>query len=200
MIIALITGRMGVGKSQILADLKSRSYEVFQADEVVQSLLEPQSPCFDDLCKIFGSEVLNAQGKMNKKQIAHEIFNHPEKKQKMEQILHPFVKKEFEKFAEEQKKRQVQVVFYEVPLLSRKIIEGRFDFIILVQSPQDLVIERLKQKGIEESQIRLRWKSQASDQELKDLVDFVLINDGDMDHLKKQVDLFLLEIQNKYLK
>ncbi len=191
MVTVLITGRMGSGKSQILDFIKSKGYNVFEADHFVRDLLESQSPCFKTLVDLLGPSFL-AKGSFDRRILAQELFQNTDKLKEVEKVIHPLVQEGFKNFVEEQKKKGKEVVFYEMPLLSREAIQDRFDYVILARCPKKLSLKRLKKKGFKEREIYLRWNNQAEEERVLDLVDFIILNNGDLKFLKQQMEKVLL--------
>ena len=69
MIIVLVTGSMGAGKSSVIAYLKAKACSVFQADAKAKELLNPGSPCYSRLKKLFSEEqgFVHPNGEFDKK-------------------------------------------------------------------------------------------------------------------------------------
>ena len=102
----LITGQMGVGKSQLLHLLKTKAYPVFSADETAKNLLSPESPCYNEIKNLFPDPDLYQQdGQFHKKKLARFIFKNPEKKKALEQIIHPRARGLFQEFIKEESKK-----------------------------------------------------------------------------------------------
>lgn len=193
MLLALITGSMGSGKSTTAGFLKARSCPVFQADAYSKKLLKIQSPCYDSLKRLFGGQCLSPSGDFDRKKLAKEVFKSVEKRKAMEAIIHPLVRESFKKFLEKQKKRGEKRVFYEIPLISRDIFNS-FDKRILLTCPKDIKKKRLMQKGWDLKDIESRWAVQIPESEIRDKVDFVIDNSGDLKSLSAKVDEILLSI------
>lgn len=190
--IVLVTGRMGAGKTTVLKLLDKKKWPVFQADLVAKSFWKDQSPCFSKLKAILGTS-LNHQS-IDFFKIGKILFSNPSMLKQVENIIHPLVQKEFQKFLEEQKKLKETFVFYEMPPI-QKIDKKRFSFIILVDAKKKFIIERLKQKGFLEKDIQFRLGYQIKPKELLQFADFVLYNNKGIDFLKQQLNLCLDSLQ-----
>jgi len=189
----LITGRMGVGKSTLLALLKNKGFPVFKADEAAKKLLEGKSPCYREIKKLFPeSHLYQTNGEWNKKNLASLIFNRPDKKEALEQIIHPQVKKMFKQF--KQKNKGHSLIFYEAPLLSTKLLNS-FDCSILVVSLKELQEGRLLKQGWTRKEIRERLSSQLKEKEFQDKVDFIIENKKTKKNLETQIDNVLQHLK-----
>ena len=189
-----VTGQIGAGKSTILQTLHEKNHPVCRADDMAQSLLNQNSPCHKVLNNLFGSEFLLKTGEWNRKALAQEIFQNPEKRRKMEEIIHPFVQKEFENFVSQWKARGASLVFYELPLIAPNINHHRFNFIIFVKTNIRLTTQRLLKKGLSREDIERRNKTQQPYSHLIKTADFIIHNEGSLLELKKKTEKVLKQI------
>lgn len=88
-----ITGGVGAGKSAVLEYLSAR-YEarVIQADQAGHRLMEPQGPCYEPVLRLFGNEVLDSEGRLDRKAIGKKAFGDGELLSRLDGIIHPAVK------------------------------------------------------------------------------------------------------------
>ena len=191
----LITGRMGVGKSELIAFLKKKSYPVFIADEVAKKLLHPENSCYKRLKKLFlDPHFYQKDGSFHKKKLAQVLFKNPEKKKAMEQIIHPKVRELFKEYVK--KESQSPYLFYEAPLISKGILKS-CDFSILVISPYEKQKERLLKLGWSYEEIKERWEAQIPDTEIRKEVDFIIENKKDKLYMQKQLLVFLEKLKKE---
>ena len=198
MLIVLVTGSMGSGKSSAMALLEAKPYPVFKADDQVRELLKPESPCYHRLKPLFGEACFSgAKGEGDRKKLAQEIFSHPAKRKAVEAIIHPLVQESFKKFIEDQKKQSPnKPVFYEAPLISDDIFDS-FDKRVLLMCPKDIQKRRLIRKGWTDKEIEERWAVQIPESEIIDKMDFVIDNSGDLKSLNIKVNKMLCSLTAK---
>ena len=190
----LITGSMGSGKSSVLNYLEKKDYPVFRADAQAKKFLNPDSPCYTELRKLFPDQnFLNSKGEFDRQKLAKQIFKDKEKKQALESLIHPLVQKAFKSFVLFQKDKDL--IFYEAPLLSKKLI-SRFDKSILLLCSENVKKSRLIKKGWKETELEARWAAQLPDSEVLDKVDFVLDNEKDLNQTYRQVETILRTLKN----
>jgi dephospho-CoA kinase len=79
-------------------------------------------------------------------------------------------------------------MIYEIPLLVETDAARKFDFVITVEADEELRISRLLSRGMFISDIKARLANQVPSQARIDLADAVIHNDGDEDHLLRQVE------------
>jgi dephospho-CoA kinase len=114
------------------------------------------------------------------------IFKDAEAKRKLESIVHPFVRREFEEAVASLKSDEVLV--YEIPLLVETGAQDRFDIVITVESDLEDRIARLRQRGMHISEIEGRIAAQATREQRVEVADFLIENDGSEDELLRQVE------------
>ncbi len=79
-------------------------------------------------------------------------------------------------------------MIYEIPLLVETDAAGKFDFVITVEADEELRISRLLSRGMFISDIKARLANQAPAEKRIAIADAVIRNDGDDDHLLRQVE------------
>ena len=133
----------------------------------------------------FGEEIL-ANGDINRKALAEIIFSDPAAKRDLEDIIHPRVQKLFAQAVIDNE--PAGNLIYEIPLLVETDAANKFDFVVTVEADEELRIERLLARGMFISDIKARLANQAPSQARIDIADAVIVNDGDEDHLLRQVE------------
>ena len=180
-----LTGGIGSGKSlaaEYFADLGAR---VIDADQLARTAIEPGSSGFDEVVAEFGDSLLK-NGDIDRRALGELIFKDPQLKAKLEAIIHPRVRKEFE--AAVASISEGQTLVYEIPLLFETGGATRFDTIITVEADMDIRIERLHKKGLQLSEISARIAAQATREQRGSIADFVIENNGSQDDLLRKVE------------
>lgn len=182
-----ISGTIGSGKSTVLNYLKTKGYKVFSCDEYNAFLLKEGNEGYLKVRETF-PEVFN-NNELDKKKLSSIIFNSETQKNKLENIMHPLIIKEM--------LRQIQendFIICEVPLLFEQNLEKYFDVSILVVCDEQAAIERLRNRGFNESQAKERIRNQLSVSEKKQRADEIIYNNRSLEDLYLQVD----KVINKY--
>ena len=96
MIIIGITGSIGMGKTTVSKMLRVLKIPVFDSDKKVKEILEKNYDIIEKISKIWPETVLyNQKQKQIKKDVlSNKIFKSKNDKKKLEEIIHPIVKKE----------------------------------------------------------------------------------------------------------
>src|SRR5205823_3993938 len=91
-----LIGGIGAGKSFVAAELAARGAFVVDADQVGHALLQ-QSPARDLIYARFGDDVLDPAGLIDRGALGTIVFEHPSARADLEAILHPRMRKTFER-------------------------------------------------------------------------------------------------------
>jgi len=180
-----LTGGIGAGKSTVAQFFSELGANVVDADHLARVAIERGSEGFDEVVARFGQSILS-NGDINRKALAEIIFSDPDLKRDLEAIIHPRVQKLFAQAVIDNE--PAGNLIYEIPLLVETDAAKKFDFIVTVEADEELRIERLLARGMFISDIKARLANQAPSQARIDIADAVIVNDGDEDHLLRQVE------------
>lgn len=180
-----LTGGIGSGKSLAAQFFSQLGALVIDADQLARSAIERGSEGFDEVLLRFGDTVLK-NGDIDRVALGQIVFENPEAKKDLEEIIHPRIRAEFEEAVASLNPGQIMV--YEIPLLVETNAADRFDFIITVESNAELRKQRLRARGMFHSDIEKRMASQATQEQRRAIADCVLTNDGSEDDLLRQVE------------
>ena len=185
MVVIALTGGIGAGKSTVAQFFSELGANVVDADQLARIAIERGSEGFDEVIARFGQEILS-NGDIDRKALAAIIFSDPAAKSALEAIIHPRVQALFAQ-ARAENDPSIRMI-YEIPLLVETDAAKKFDFIVTVEADEELRIARLLERGMFISDIKARLANQASSQSRTSIADAVITNDGDEDHLLRQVE------------
>ena len=216
-----VTGGIGSGKSEVLRYL-SEAYgaECIQLDAAGRQLLEIGGACYGGARELFGEEAVREDGSLDRGVIARMMFADPEKKRALESMIHPAVKKEALRFAEECRaraaaRRERAEVAAEpeqgdgtsaVPSLcvieAALLIEDHYDEICdelwYIYADESVRAERLREtRGYTDERIAQSFAAQLTDAEFRARAAFVIDNSGDFEETRRQIDAYLKEKSHK---
>ena len=180
-----LTGGIGSGKSLAAQFFSQLGALVIDADQLARSVIERGSEGFDEVLLRFGDTVLK-NGDIDRVALGQIVFENPQAKKDLEEIIHPRIRAEFEEAVASLNPGQIMV--YEIPLLVETNAADRFDFVITVESDAELRKQRLRARGMFHSDIEKRMASQATEEQRRAIADCVLTNDGSEDELLRQVE------------
>lgn len=179
-----LSGVMGAGKSSVIAVLKEAGIPVFDCDEINAQLLRPEEAGHAALLERYGSRFIDAKGEIDRQALSDHMFETTEGRREVEAILHPLIK---QRLQEEMAHCGSETAVAEVPLLFECGWQDAFDETWVVAADEDILIARLKGRGVSEQEARRRLAAQMSQEEKIALCDVVLYNNADRESLKRQV-------------
>jgi dephospho-CoA kinase len=186
-----LTGGIGAGKSTVAALLASYGAVVVDADALARAAVAPGTPGLASVVAEFGPGVLSADGSLDRTALAAVAFADPDRLAALNAIVHPEVARlSAEVIAG---LPGAALVVYDVPLLVENDLQGAYDYVIVVDAPEDAQIARLTgQRQMTVEQARERIAAQASRERRRAVADVVIDNpgthaDGDRSALELQV-------------
>ena len=186
-----LTGGIGSGKSFIAQIIEHMGYPVYYSDTRSKELTKSNPTIKMGLISLFGEQVYE-ENQLNSELIASKIFNDDELRTKVNELIHPMVRKDFENWTLNQKSA---LVFNEAALLFETGAFKNFDATILVCAPLELKIKRVtKRENCSREDVLERMSKQWSDEEKLKLVDHSIFNDN-----QTPVLVQLEEVINKLL-
>jgi dephospho-CoA kinase len=190
-----LTGGIGSGKSTVAALLRQRGAVVVDADVIARQVVEPKTPALAALVDRFGEQILDSNGKLDRAKLAELAFATEESRRALEAITHPAINEEFT--------RQMltappdAIVICDVPLLaeSDQARNRGYPVVIVVESPIEVRLDRLEQRGITREDAWRRISAQASDEERRELATILIDNSGDLSALTERVGQVATELE-----
>ena len=171
-----LTGGIGSGKSFVATIFSSIGIPIYSSDIEAKKLMTESNTVVKGIKSIFGPQAYLKDGTLNKKLITSLIFTDKDKLERINQVVHPAVRKDFRKWANQQ--GNVPYVINEAALFIENGNYQNFDLLISVLSPMELRIQRLQIRDqIKRSEILLKINNQSSDQEKIAKSDYLVYND-----------------------
>jgi dephospho-CoA kinase len=169
-----ITGGIGTGKSTVSKILIALGYPVYFSDDRAKWLMENNQQLVADLTRLIGDETYIA-GKLNRSFIAEKLFSNSQLRAKINQLVHPVVRHDFNVWADSQ---QAPLLFQESALLVETGAYQLFDALIVVTAPLEQRIKRIQKRDeISINEINLRLTNQLAESEKIAVADYVISND-----------------------
>ena len=193
-----LTGNIGSGKSLAASYFKELGAYIIDADLISRQLVLPHQPAWEEIVDKFGEEYLNPDKTLNRSKLAVEVFQSDKKRHSLEVILHHRVIAEEKKiYLARQKIEPKAVVIIDSALLIESQNYKNVAKVIIVQSTQELQIQRVMSRDGESFAFaKNRLKSQMSLEEKLNCADYVLYNTSSRDQLKSQVHRLHSELKD----
>ncbi len=190
-----LTGGIGTGKSTVSKYLREHNFAIVDADLISREVVEPGKPLLKELEDAFGSEIINADGSLNRKGLAAIVFNDVEQRKLMDSIMHKEILAEMRRCMEAYMEQgSYQGVIIDAPLLFEIGLEKWCGQVWLVTAELGVRIERVcARDNAKPEEVEARIRNQMSDDEKKKLSDVILDNSGTLENLHKQLAELLTE-------
>lgn len=189
-----LTGPSGAGKSEVADLLHRYGIAVIDADAVYHALLLPPSPCLDELCARFGSEILNTDGTLNRPHLGSIVFSDPAALADLNAIAHRYVMQDIRASLGNYKRLGARAVVIDAPQLFEAGADALCDTVISVLAAKETRIARIMARdGIDSESAARRIDAQKSDAFFREHSNHVIENDGARDTLTSAVRALLVE-------
>jgi dephospho-CoA kinase len=189
MIVVALTGGIASGKTTVGQMFAEEGALVIDFDALSRAVVEPQKPAWHEIVHTFGKRILRTDGAIDRNRLGRIVFSDPEKRKKLEQIVHPRVLNAYEEQIRRiREKNRQAIVVADVPLLMETRIEARFEKVIVVYAPPESQRMRLLQRnGSSRRSARDRLASQMPLEEKVRDADFVIDNGASLEETRHQV-------------
>jgi dephospho-CoA kinase len=180
-----LTGGIASGKTTVANLLADLGVPLIDTDLIARELVEPGQPSLAAVVGAFGPDILDADGRLDRRRLRTRIFADPSARQRLEAILHPAIRAELERrSATAGGPYQVLVI----PLLTEGKRRDHVDRVLLVDAPEELQVQRLMLRdGVTPEQARASLDAQATRAERLAMADDVVRNTGSADELRDKV-------------
>lgn len=188
MMVVGVTGGIGSGKSTVCKHLEARGATVFYADDVARDLMVSNPDVKEHIVRVFGPEAYLDADSLDRKYLADRVFSSVEDRAAINRIVHPAVGKAFRQFVKQARKEGARLVVKEAALLLDNDTSD-LDVILVIDTPKETRIERIATRdGFSREDIDARMAGQMSPVKMVKLADYVVLNGGTIEELKKAVD------------
>jgi len=190
-----IIGGIASGKSTVAREFGKRGCAVISADAIAHELLQ-EKPVRDEIVGLFGPEILDAGGQIDRRKLAEIVFADEKKLAALNKVIHPRVLKRTEELISQYNLgTHTQAIVLDVPLLIEVGWAGRCDRLIFVQCDRQRRAERAARAGLlDEREIEIREKFQISLDKKAKLADNTIDNNSDFSTLVRQINEIFSDI------
>ena len=188
-----ITGGIGSGKSVVSRMLDIMGVPVYDCDTRAKEMMVHDTLVVAELKRMFGEECYNEDGSLNRNYIASCIFTDKENIKRVNGLVHPLIKADFNRWACEQ---NVPLVAVETAILYESGMIDAVDKVLVVWAGRETAIERtMARSGMSRVQVESRMDNQMSADDLLLLSDYSICNDKGIPVMGQLVSL-LEELKN----
>ena len=188
-----LTGGIGSGKSLAGEFFKSKNIDVIDADDLAQNALDREGEGYKKFLDIFGETFLDENSEIDRKALRKYIFQNPEMKNKLEEIVHPIVQNGILNFINNSNSIYRIII---VPLIAETNSSSFYDRVLAIDCKKEIQIERAsKRDNSNEEQILKIIQSQASSEDRNKIANDVVENNDTRDKFLMNLE----DIHKKYL-
>jgi dephospho-CoA kinase len=196
MLVVGLTGGIASGKSTVSSFLREAGIPVICADELARKAVERGSPGLEQIRRVFGDEVLDEDGNLDRKVVGTIVFDDEAKRKALESIIHPRVAEEEQRILRELEGQGNSIAVVDVPLLYETGWQNHFDLVVVVYVPRNDQEERLMSRDrISREEAVARIGAQMPIQKKKEIADRIVDNTGDLAHTYAQVQRLVEELR-----
>ncbi len=177
-----LTGGIASGKSTISRALGEMGARIIDADLLAREALMPGTETYRATVKLFGRRILSSDGRIDRKALGDIVFRNPEKRVRLEGVVHPEVfRREAEIMDEITKSEPDALVIFDAALLIESGVWRRMDGLIVVWCRKETQVDRLiKNCRLKPEEAVLRVEAQMPLDEKKKYASWIIDNDGDV--------------------
>ncbi len=188
MLVIGLTGGTGSGKTEVARILQKRGGIIVSGDQIGKEVVEKNPQVLKKLVKVFGREILNKDGKLNRRKLGSLAFSSEKNQERLNRIVHLQLLKELRKRIAHARKSESNGKFFVVDaaLITEWGIEKELDMTVLVASPVKLRLQRLIKQGLNRKEAQDRIRRQLSDAQRRRKADYVIKNDGSLKKLRQK--------------
>jgi dephospho-CoA kinase len=187
-----LTGGIASGKTTVAELLKTRGFEVLDADSLGHDLMQPGQAAYDDIVREFGNAVLGPDASVDRAKLGAIVFADAEKRAALNRILHPRILDAVQRwFVSLDLPGGPEFAFVEAALLVEAGYRSILDRLIVCWSRAEQQIERLLMRGLSAEQARLRLAAQMPAEEKRRAADDVIDCSGSLEETERQVEKLL---------
>ena len=185
-----ITGGVGAGKSTVL-DFLAEKYQayVMKADEIGHLVMEPGQECYEPVIALFGKQIIKDDKTIDRRQVSDVVFSHPDMLERLNEIIHPAVKRYIRRQLELKRQQGQKICVVEAALHQEDHYQEFFDTIWYIHTEQEIRIRRLMEnRGYTREKSISIIASQAPEEFFRANADYVVVNNTDLKETWQQIE------------
>lgn len=175
--VAGLTGQTGSGKSTVAEIFKSNGVCVIDCDALARTVVEKGSPVLLKLAELFGNDVINGDGTLNRRLLAQRAFASEEKTALLNSVTHPAITALARELTAKAEKDGVKIVMLDAPVLFASELINDCRAVVCVCAPKEQRAARLAVRdGITQGEIERRMSAQPDEKYYRDNSDIIIEN------------------------
>ena len=187
-----ITGGIGSGKSTVAEIIEEFGYPVYYSDDLAKEIVNNYAELQLKIRALLGDEAYDASGRYDRAFVAQKVFDNVNQLNQLNSLIHPAVKKDFERWVEDQDET---FLFKETALLFELKLHEACDRSILVTADDEIRIRRVMERDNKTTgQVQAIINRQMPENEKAAMADFVIFNNEGFAELRNATNLVLKQL------
>jgi len=191
-----LTGGIATGKSTVTKMFQGINIPVIETDEIARDLLKKGTEGYEEVVSTFSKSILLTNNEINRKKLALIVFANPQRREKLNSIIHPRVKSIVKTEIQKHKELGTKTIVLDVPLLFETNFVNLVDKTIVVYTTFNKQVERLMERErIDKDYAMLKINAQMPLNRKVDLADYVIDNSASILSTKKAFNKIIEELE-----
>lgn len=184
-----LTGGIACGKSTVSTELRAHGAAIIDADALAHELSQPHQPIYNAYVERFGSEIVAADGTIDRAAIARRVFADPAVRAEVEAIAHPIIRRAAEERLRAARDENKRAAVLDVPLLFEAGWDALADETWVVALPREEQLARLlaRDTSMDAGEARARIAAQMPLAEKCARADVVIDNSGTVEEIREYI-------------
>lgn len=187
MLVVGLSGGIGSGKSTVARRFAERGAVVIDSDVLAREVVAAGTEGLAELVAHFGRDILDDHGALDRGRLARRAFADDEARAALNAIVHPRVAARTAELMAAAPPDAI--VVHDIPLLVEAGYAAHYHLVVIVDAPVEERVRRLVARGMDEADARARMRSQADEQQRRQVADVWLDNAASVEELTARVDL-----------
>jgi dephospho-CoA kinase len=186
MLSVALTGNIGAGKSTVAELFRRWGGIIIDSDQLVREAQMPGRPAFLQVAARFGRQMIGPDGTLDRAKLRAVVLADPQALQALNTIMHPEVHRRRRELLAEARERGDRIVISDIPLLFEAADPSEFDAVVLVDAPESIRRQRLRQsRSLPEHELDQLIAAQLPSDSKRLRSDFVIENERDPQALER---------------
>ena len=191
-----LTGGIATGKSTVTQMFKSVDIPVIETDKIARDMLRKGTEGYEEVVTAFSSSILLTNNDINRKKLAMIVFSNPQRRKKLNDIVHPRVKSIIKTEIQTHKELGTKILVLDVPLLFETDFIDLVDKTMVVYTTFKKQKERLMERErIDKDYAELKISAQMPLNRKVDLADYVIDNSLSILETRKEFNKILEKLE-----
>ncbi|WP_112181587.1 MULTISPECIES: dephospho-CoA kinase [Paraliobacillus] len=190
-----LTGGIASGKSTVANLFREKQIPIIDADVIAKEVVEPGKEAYFKIGEAFGDNILQIDRAIDRKKLGHIVFQDKIAREKLNAIVHPYVKDEIFKQKNTYINTNEKIIVLDIPLLFENKLTSLVDQVWLVFVNESIQLTRLmKRNGLSERDAKSRINAQIPLKQKAENADVIINNNGSIEDTKEQFEQYINQV------